>query len=368
MRTSTFSCAGARSIGVHNMELILLGKQFEPTGFVDDFTSLIWNRSYCEPGSFELHAPLRWFAAFQEAHYLTWRDGCETGIVEQLGYTLDSSGERAYLKGRFLEALLDNRVISQQESFSGTPDRVILELVRRYSGLDLSFEPAVGLGELIQLQTTGDNLMTKVYDIAKAAQLSIRLRLDYERGGLTFGVWQGLDRTQGQSEHSWAVFSDAFENINTASYELNRRDWRNFAYVAGEGEGAARKLVTVDQTGGQPRRELWVDARDLQRGELSEQQYADALRQRGAEKLAEYLPVQKADAAVRAGANLAYKTDFDLGDRCTYLDRRSQIVVEQRITGITEVHENNQKSVSLLFGEDNKTVRQLLKREVNAWH
>ena len=69
-----------------------------------------------------------------------------------------------------------------------------------------------------------------------------------------FEVWQGLDRTQGQSGNSWAVFSDRYENIQSLSYITDHSSMRNYAYIAGAGEGEARTVVTLDQTNGQPRR------------------------------------------------------------------------------------------------------------------
>jgi len=46
------------------------------------------------------------------------------------------------------------------------------------------------------------------------------------------------------------------------------------------------------------------------------------------------------------------------------VDNELDIVVNQRITEITEVYENNKYDISIVFGKEEKTIMQKLKREV----
>ena len=46
-------------------------------------------------------------------------------------------------------------------------------------------------------------------------------------------MWKGKDRTDDQTENSWAIFSDSFYNVKNAVYDRDESEYKNFAYVAG---------------------------------------------------------------------------------------------------------------------------------------
>ena len=222
----------------------------------------------------------------------------------------------------------------------------------------------------ITFQNTGDYVGERLYDMLKTQEMSQRLVFDYLENTLTYEVWKGLDRRDTQTENSWAIFSDAFRNIKNAQYDRDESDYKNFAYVAGEGEGAARKVIGVDvrQEPDEERRELWVDARDLQQhsGDVNytDARYRDMLFQRGLEKLADYAAVEKVDSDIDPGANLVYGTDFDLGDMCTYRYSDVNIECSKRITEIQEVLEGSRRTLSVIFGNDSAVdFRKIIRKE-----
>ena len=210
----------------------------------------------------------------------------------------------------------------------------------------------------------------KLYEIGNTREISHRVRYDYLTNDLAFEVWQGKDRRDHQTENSWAIFSNSFYNIRNVTYNRNSSSYKNFAYVAGAGEGSERIIVAVDlrQTG-EERRELWVDARDLQQGDgdgksISREAYRAMLEQRGREKLAEYRKVETVNSGIDPNANLVYKKDFDLGDYCTYINTEIGIETEKRITEIMETYEGGTMEVAVTFGTDEiNTVQQLIRRE-----
>lgn len=361
------------------LELYVLGDDFRPIGLVDQFTSFIWTRKYYDTGSFSLYCDDGYYKLFQSGTYLYRSDDTELGLIESVSFSQSDTGEKAVnVKGRFLKAVLADRVIDKVQNLSGKTEDILYTLVdafavfpddpaRKISGLSLALSQ--GRGRQIELQATGDILLDKLHTIAKEDEFSFRIVYNYVLGSLLFEVWQGLDRTQGQHENSWAVFSDQYENIQSMSYVTDRSSIKNFAYIAGEGEGESRTVVTLDQTDGQPRRELYVDARDLQRKidndtEMTEEEYTAVLLQRGKEKLEEYPLVETFDAKVNVYSNLEYKRDYDLGDKCTFLNQDLGIKAETRITEVTETYENGGVTISLVFGEGQMTIMQRIKREV----
>ena len=102
-------------------------------------------------------------------------------------------------------------------------------------------------------------------------------------------------------------------NIRNVVYNRNSSSYKNFAYVAGAGEGSDRIIITVDaRLPGEERKEIWVDARDLQQkdedgNEIPLETYKQQLDQRGREKLAEYRMVETINSGVDYQANLVYK-------------------------------------------------------------
>ena len=214
-----------------------------------------------------------------------------------------------------------------------------------------------------------------MYELERTQELSHRLVFDFEENILTFEVWAGLDRTDDQEVNSPATFSNAFYNVKNVVYDRDASTVANFAYVAGEGEDADRVIVEVDARtdATQERREIFVDARDLQKTykdssgterTYSNAQYAALLRQRGLEKLDEYAQVEVVNSDIDASANLVYMEDFDLGDLCTYQNQDVGIETVKRITEIQEVYEGSKVTLNITFGNDESTsITRIIRRE-----
>lgn len=369
------------------MNLIILDQNFDTLGVLSVFNTLIWDRRYYASGLFELHTPAEFFALMNSGRYLYRNDRDELGVIREVNFARDAKGARtAYCKGYFSEELLNNRVLNTQVSLSGTPEVIGRKLVDRYvinpTDADRKIPQVVlgglkGVGTSVTVTATGAKLGDKLYEVEKTQELSHRLRYDYLTNSLTFEVWKGKDRTDDQTENSWAIFSDSFYNVKNAVYDRDESDCKNFAYVAGEGEGAARVIVEVDlrSSSDEERRELYVDARDLQSTYQDEDgtehtytadQYRALLYQRGLEKLAEYQKIETVNSDVDPNANLTYGVDFDLGDLCTYRYTDVGIETTKRITEIQEVYEGNKQTLSVVFGNDQMTsITKIIQREVS---
>lgn len=369
------------------MRIIILDENFDTLGTVGVFDSMIWNRRYYEPGIFELHASVDYFSLLNTGRYLYRNDRKELGVIREVDYSQTDKGERtAYCKGYFAESLLDNRVIQVTVHLSGTPEDISRQLLQKYvispSDIDrkipnIKLGARAGIGETITLQTTGDFLGSKMYEIEETQEMSHRLVYDYETNNLVFEVWKGLDRTDEQEVNSWAIFSNSFYNVKNVVYNRDESAAKNFAYVAGEEKDPNRLIVEVDirENRNIERREVYVDARDLQSAyqdengnekTYTETEYRALLNQRGLEKLAEYATVETVNSDIDPNANLKYMADFDLGDLCTYQNNDVGIECTKRITEIHEIYEGAAMSLSIMFGNDeNTSITKLIKRETS---
>jgi hypothetical protein len=369
------------------MEMMLLDKDFANVKPIDVYTSLQWTRRYYEPGMYELHMDSSLFPYVKESKYLYRNDRPELGLIQEYDYEQGEDGVVSmYCKGYFAESLLDERVIEKPVSIYETPEKIARSLVTQFfidpevldrKNEDIVLGELVGLGTKVRVQRTGNPVGSDIYSIEKSQGMSHRLRYDIETDKLVFEVWMGKDRRYEQNVNSWAIFSNGFYNIRTSQYHRSTSDYKNYAYVAGEGEGEDRKIVEVDIRESQTelRKELYVDARDLQNqatltpgGEThykyTEEEYEQLLRQRGLEKLSAYKIDETMNANIEDGVNLTYMVDYDLGDICMFKDEDIGIEINDRITEIREVYEGVTEQISVQFGNnDVSSVKQLIERE-----
>ena len=119
---------------------------------------------------------------------------------------------------------------------------------------------------------------------------------------------------------------------------------------------------------GLSRRELWVDARDLQSeregGEsLTAEEYTALLTTRGTEKLAENQLVRSFSAVVRTlNPTYVYGVDFFLGDTITVTDERLGVTVDAVVEGAERTVSIDGESLTLTLGYSQPTLYDKLRK------
>ncbi len=345
------------------MDLLLLDKNFQICGIIDDFSSLVWNRKYYECGSFTLQTKLDKYNDIKMAKYIYCKDFIETGVIEAI--EIQDSNNIVETSGRFLESILAKRVIDATKYFKNEitedivrgliTDLAINNATRKIDKLKLGTRQGLGINRTMQM--TGDNLLTKIYELCKEDELSIRVRYDFDNDEIIAEVWQGLNRLDTQDVNTWAIFSKNFENVTDSTYNTDKTKYCNFAYVEGEVQDENgekhRVSTTVDRIKeGEERIELYVDARDLQKDEdTTDAEYLEMLKERGIEKLNENTKVEEASFSIDPYSNLIYKTDFDLGDKVVYKNAELGFNIENRIVGVSEAYENGDRTIDITFGD-----------------
>lgn len=361
--------------------LYVLNEDFEILGTIPTFQTLIWNRKYYETGIYELHVSPSFFTLLNSGKYLYRNDSEELGIINNPHYERADSGEyTVYAKGYFAERILYNRVIERTHQLSGNVEDAMRSMVNEYcinpsdkkrviAHLKLGNES--GIADTINSQYTGDTVSDALYSLGAAYDITHSIRYDFLTNDLLFEVWKGKDRRDTQDVNDWAIFSDTFNNVQEESYDRDDSEYKNFAYVAWQEEGKDRIIVEIDQTNGQQRREIYVDARDVNSQDedgnpITESVIREQLKQRGLEALAENQVIESMTAGAISTKNLVYKKDFDLGDICPYLNQRLGIVMEARITEIVETYEDGKEDLQITFGNGQvekieKVVRRVMK-------
>ncbi len=120
---------------------------------------------------------------------------------------------------------------------------------------------------------------------------------------------------------------------------------------------------------GLSRRELYIDARDLQSDSdpdtlLTPEEYAAVLTVRGKEKLAENQLVRSFDTEIRTyDPTYSYGKDFFLGDTITVTDERLGVTVDAVVQGVERSVSAQGESLTLTLGYGQPTIYDILKRK-----
>ena len=258
------------------MQLRIYNSDLELQGITENQTSVIWSRKYYECGNFSVVLPITDdnIRLYKIGNIVSKRDSIEAGVIEDLQIHESYDEHSITASGRFLSSYMDRRLIRPIFKFDG-----LVEVAMRTILTNAEEIPLVELGELqgftdeVTFQATYKDLLAYETKLAKAAGLGFRFRPDFEEKKIYFEVYQGLDKSRNQTDRAFVEFSDKFDNLEEADARLNNQLYKNVAYVGGQGRGDERVYVTVgdDTLEGLVRRELFVDARDIQEEDVGEE-------------------------------------------------------------------------------------------------
>lgn len=130
-----------------------------------------------------------------------------------------------------------------------------------------------------------------------------------------------------------------YGNMQLDSVTLSTANKKNFAIVLGAGEDDDRARVYVDLSGGEQKRSLIVDARDLSRDEdETDDSYSARLYARGVERLLEKRGTWECSLTPLGSE---FGSRFDLGDILTVLLPDYGMKLQARVQRFTQQSQNN---------------------------
>lgn len=362
---------------------------FENIGEVNQYNSLIWPDKFNGYASFELWAPITDENSeyFKKGNIL-WCGGDNAAVIEIVKSTIDDKGTKTFnVKGRTLEMILTTRIIwgtyNASNKYAST---IMYEIVnqncvnptnisRKIPYLECAEDKQ--LGGKMSIQKTGGEVYDALTTIASNKDLGFNVLFRPKEKKLIFEVIAGVDRTIEQSEVDPVEFSTDLEDILSSSYYTNSQDEKNVAFIQGEGDGASRvsQVSGNNELEGFNRKELYVDARDIQSESVNEDgatttltpaEYDAALVNRGDDKLAECKTIETFEAQIRVFGDIQYEfgKDYQKGDKVTVRDRQLNVVVSARITEVEEDFDDEYALV-LTFGYSYPTIMQKVKQQIS---
>lgn len=274
------------------MDAMILDQDFEAVSILDAFESFIWTDRYYEAGDCEVYAPasIPLVQNLVEGNYLWRRDSEHIMIIDSVTITTEvESGVHITATGESLEAILKRRVI-YPTTIEGNLQNGIKKLInesiispsnskRKIPNLVFidSTDPRITSLEIDGLQYSGENLYDSVSELCIAYDLGFKITLSDDKK-FEFRLFMGQDRSYGQEDNPWVVFSPKFENLASSNYYSSHKDYKNAAYILGaelpeepregdttppsvanNGQNRYYELEYVDAVG-LDRREIFVDA------------------------------------------------------------------------------------------------------------
>lgn len=343
-----------------------------------------------EIGTFTINAMLdkeNLYLMDKTKNYYVILDDDVFGVIESVKRESDSETSKVFaIKGSLALKLLEYRVIKGQVTFKGKSYKYIEELVKqnlimsddsnRNIALAVEFEDEERLKQVcstIDKQVTGGSLWDEISEVAEADKLRIILRpnvvvvnTEHPKNidGWTLIIGAGEDRTRHRANNavSSVMFSQSLSNIENTDYIVDRSKLRNTVYIAGEGEGTDRKWYNIDvnsdvtfgERKGWNRRELWVDARDVQSEQdnvtLTDAEYEELMKQRADEKAKDNDLSEEYTATVTdITKQYTYKKDYNIGDFVTIEDEELGMEFDAQITNVIVTRQDDREIIDLEF-------------------
>ncbi len=336
------------------MEARIYSKDLLFFGVIENFTSLIWTRKYFKPGNFELYAPLTDsnVQLLQPGNLISKRGAKEAGVIEDLTFEEHNDAKIA-AKGRFLSCYFERRIIKQTMNIDATVTQAVVQLAQ---AANIDFEHMgdwdfFETEEKVKFQVSWKNFLDVLEKISLATNIAFRLRPDFEAKQIRFDMYTGVDRSKNQKDRPRIIFSEEFNNLESARYSYNDQSLKTFFYIGGQGEGPNRTIVTVGENSmGIDRREMFINASDINPSDISTDEYKKLLKQRGEEQRLKNGIAKSFEGETTATANNRYKIDYDLGDIVTIQKESWNMAIDMRITELQEVYEDGDFKVYPTFG------------------
>lgn len=351
----------------------MTNEKFENIGEINQLESLIWPKKYSGYSQFQLTAPItEENKEYFKKGRILWKVGGNTAaIIEIINSSVKDDGSKIFeIKGRTLECLLEKRIVwNTYQANNLEVSKIIEDLVnlncvnpsnndRKIPRMAIDFYSSDGKEEKkASYQKTGGTVYDAISDLVQEADMGFEIQFAPDLEALMFRLYKGTDRSVNQKNVDAIIFSDDTDDILTSSYETNSTDYKNVAWVAGEGEGSSRKYIEIANSilneGGQKvspaglaRDEMFVDARDLQstytddngqQKTLTDSEYLQILSQRGNEKLSENSVIENFECDLRVqGTQFEFDKDYFLGDIVTFVDANLGVMIDARITAVEE--------------------------------
>lgn len=356
----------------------VIDKNFNLLAEIDDYEALIFTRSYHKYGQFELHININkkdTDKLQKDNLIIIGSDTKKVGIIRHRELKLDESGKQSetlLVKGFELKSVLGRRFTvppagQAYDYINNNAETVLKHYVdvnvinptnvnRRIKNLIIADN--LNRGEQIKYQSRFKQLDSELEKISIVSGLGWTVYLDIQNKKWVFDVLEGKDLTSSQTNNPSVIFSVDFDNIKGQHFIDSELNYKNVAYVGGQGQGESREIVEINsEKSGLDRIETFIDARDID--------IQEDLVDRGLQKLKELEPLQSFTSEVSTYGPFKYQEDWDIGDIVAVQNKKWNITLDSRITEVKEIYEPDRFSIEVTFGSNIPTIIDKIKQELD---
>ncbi len=350
--------------------------QLEFVTEIDNYEALIFIRRWHRPGEFQLQINRHKQNAnkLQKGNIIVLgKEPSKAGFIVDRQIGLDERGkvsEQWNITGHALSAAADWRITippvgQEHDSIIGPAETVMKHYIDAHfinpvdTGRKVGFmaiAPDQGRGSNMEWQSRLKSVAEELEKISLAAGLGWNIHPDFTQMKWVFEVYAGRDLTAGQTENPPVIFSTDLDAIKGQRYAESDIGYKNFAYVGGQGEGIERTIVEVGTATGAERREVFIDARDVEE--------VGALHVRGQQRLSELNRQALFEAEVLTYGPFVYGQDWDLGDIVTIQSKDWGVTLNTRIIEVKEIYEPSGFRLEAVFGNTWPTLTDRIKAEL----
>lgn len=385
------------------MELKVFDTALEPLGIVDEVISTIWQPTYWAQGAYDdckILAPvtsnnnellrkgnivvLHGEAAEYTDEQGDWRRAMQ---ITYRYITKDENGtEQIEIQGCFIKKWLSKRVLLKNTIITDTCRNIITQLVRDNIGNGAAAARAFAQFEILKQDNLGGDSVdyTTVYgtDLGEAVcdrALSGKLGYDIlvnERAKL-YGFWlyKGLDLSSGNNDgNTPCIFSRDFDNVTEQDYTESIENVKNVCFCSSApDENDTIYYLEIDRAEltGIDRDELYIDLSSISwdtqdsagtTQRISYNKYMELMTTEANTQLDDYGETINFESTINTSKNLQYKTDFNVGDRVTTIEKNWGIRIDARITKISETWQDGKHTLEVTFGDSLPTLLDKIKK------
>lgn len=348
------------------MEYVIYNEEGKKVDILQNTTSIQWMPRYNETGTFEIHTK----PTESNKEYLVIGNRIvnqsteEIGFIKEVNKTQDNDGqEEIEVRGEMDN--LDQRINIKLFKISTIAMSLMQLVLNNQRGIEIQMGDMPLINDKYDppKETTWDELRTTYQEVCQEKGIGYRMM----RRNKVLNVLEIYKREVNQN----VKFSDDLGNIIAQSYLTSVEDFKNYAYVCGEGEGTERVVVEIDLTNGGPRYELYVDARNVSKtytdanGDeqtYNDEEYQNVLMNYGLSKLLEYQETNEFEVEIKESDTLfTLNKDYFMGDVIKTESKKYGLLKYFRISGVNYIQESDSKVELVLTDYETEQSQILLK-------
>jgi len=210
-------------------------------------------------------------------------------------------------------------------------------------------------GSTITDQTRYENLMEEIQRVISAELMGLKVAVNIATSKFDIDVYEGNDLTYGETDA--VVLGLDRGNLSSMTTYNSNINYKNFAYVGGDGEGAKRTIGESGTATSIDRKEIFFDAREV--SDLTE------LSLRGEQALSELPEEISLEARLLEESTSVYGVDFEVGDLITIVNNNTSFTEDKRVIKVTQAREADSIiKTDLVLGNPLLTSYQILEKQI----